>query len=70
MYYLKSSFVWLGIDIRKIGLKKLIYITKRKNLCTKGRIGFLNSMSITEKINLIDFLDSAHIAITGLNHLV
>ena len=39
-------------------------------MCIAERTGFVNSMSITGKMNMVDFLDLTNIAITSLNHPV
>ena len=42
----------------------------REGLRIAKRIGFVNSMSLVERMNPVDFLDSMHIVTIGLNHLM
>ena len=46
-----------------------IHITKKKSLRIVRKTGFLNLMLFAERMNLVGFLNSMHIAAIRLNHL-
>ena len=58
VYYRTSSFVGLGIAIKKVGLVDLMRVSERKNSRIAGRM------------NPVGFLDSTRITAAGLNNIV